>query len=307
MDINTLPAQKTDKEKKLCLIYANCQGRAFDTFLRMSAEFQEKYRIEIVNNYIFIQNKHNLPLDTFKKADLFIYQPIAAKHGVYATDNLFEYLPPQCVKISFPYIYNDALWPLFEVLGEIKGQEVVVSLIESGLSLKEIVDRFCAGKIDFQFERRFSDSMAILRSKEEKTDVKVADFIVSNFRTKKLFLTHNHHTNAIYIHCANQILNILHLPLLHFVDKMPAETCLGDCWPQSPYETNFYGLTYQYAWQEYHPEKIDSNWHRFYLKLIGKIYFSFPLPWLKRVSLKSYLYLRIKRDLVWGAGYMNKL
>ena len=186
--------------KKLCLIYANCQGGALNVFLQKSDEFSSRYQTKIIENYSLIANGSALPVNSLRRADLFIYQPVAAKHGIYASDNLKKYLPPKCLTISFPYVYNDALWPLFEEGTKIKGKEVIVSLIEQGFSLKKIVELFRAGQIDFQFERRFRESIAILRAKEAVTSVKTADFIIENLGIMKLFLTQNHQTSILYIH-----------------------------------------------------------------------------------------------------------
>lgn len=252
-------------------------------------------------------DKSDLPVELLRMTDLFIYQPVAARHGIYATDNLKKYLPPRCVQISFPYLYNDALWPLFEEGEEIKGKEAIVYLIESGLSLKEIADKFCTGQIDFQFERRFRETIAILRSKEAITDIKVADFIVSRLATERLFLTQNHQTSSLYIHCVNQMLTLLNLPNLTFSDRIhPNEAGLPDCWPQSPYEIKFYRQQYLCEWQKFHSKKQDSNWHRFYLNTIGKIYLSYPMPWFAKIFWKVYLRLRIKKSLFSGKGYMKE-
>jgi len=292
--------------KKLCLIYANCQGRGINAFLQRSAAFRDRYRTEIIENYLAITTGAGIPFDVLQRTDLFVYQPVSGRHGIYATDNLRRYLPSQCIIISFPYIYNDALWPLFEEADKIKGKEVIVQLIEKSVSLKTIVDMFCSGKIDFQFARRFHESMAILRSKESGTDVKIADFIERKLCGEKIFLTQNHQTSSVYVHCVNQMLNILHIPRLSLPETLhPNEAALPDCWPQSPYETEFYGQNYRYDWRTFHPEKKDSNWHRFHLNIIGKIYLSYPMPWFRRVFWKVYLRLRIKWSLLTGAGYLN--
>lgn len=292
--------------KNLCLIYATCQGRAVEFFLNKSESFCELYRIETIDNLLLIKSGASLPVDALRKADLFICQPVSARHGIYATENFIKYLSPQCKIISSPYIYNDALWPLFEGGGKIKGKEIIAALVEKGMSLKEIVDMFCAGKIDFQFARRFHESMAILRSTELRTDVMVADFIENKLSGEKLFLTENHQTSSVYMHCVNQILDILCLPRLSLPDNLhPNEAALPDCWPQSPYETEFYGMGYRCDWRTFHPDKKDSNWHRFHLSIIGKIYLSYPMPWFLRVFWKVYLRLRIKWSLMTGAGYLN--
>jgi hypothetical protein len=70
---------------------------------------------EEILNYEYIREERELPLDVIKKADIFIYQPIDRKHGIYSTDlsvenNILSHLSPNCKKVTFPYIYNSAFW-----------------------------------------------------------------------------------------------------------------------------------------------------------------------------------------------------
>jgi hypothetical protein len=131
-------------------------------------------------------NRLPLPFDLLKKADLFIYQPLKNKHGQYATDNVKNYLPAACKKISFPYIYNDALWPLYEDKDKIAGEEIILNLIEKGHSLKRIINMFCTEEIDFEFGRRFQKSMEILKQHEAITDLKVVDYIIKKYKQREI-------------------------------------------------------------------------------------------------------------------------
>jgi hypothetical protein len=290
--------------KKICIIYSNCQGRGINTFLRKHDVYDGTYENHLFENYHVMENRLPLPFDLLKKADLFIYQPLANKHGQYATDNVKNYLPATCKKISFPYIYNDALWPLYEERDKIAGEAIILNLIEKGYSLKRIINMFCAEEIDFEFGRRFQKSMETLRQHEAVTDLKVADYIINNISKEKLFLTQNHQTSNFYIYCTNQILRHLGFSVMdsskHF---HPNEAGLPDCWPQSPYEAKHYKYGYHYNWKTFHPEKIDSNWHKFHLKLIGKIFLrkqrSLALPFTR----KLYLRYRIQLSLLMGNGY----
>ena len=161
-----------------------------------------------------------------KSADIFIYQPIDKKHGIYSTDtnienNIMSYLSPKCKKISFPYIYNSALWILippsisdsmignYGEAGKYINGEPIEKLKMKGHSLDEVLAMYSDGKINFDFENRFNKCIKILKDKEELCDIKVSDYIVNNVRSKKLFYTQNHPSSHIFIHCVNQILQIL--------------------------------------------------------------------------------------------------
>lgn len=292
--------------KKICIIYANCQGRGINTFLQKHGIYRENYENHLFENYHALEKSIPLPLDLLKKADLFIYQPLQDIHGQYATDHVKTYLPATCKKISFPYIYNDALWPLFEERDKIGGEEVILNLIEKGYSLKRIIRMFCAEEIDFEFERRFQKSLEILKQRETVTDLKVSDYILKNIRKEKIFLTQNHQTSNFYLYCTNQILKYLGLSAMdssiHF---HPNETGLPDCWPQSPYEIKHYKYGYRFDWKIFHSKKVDSNWHKFHIKIIGKIFLrkhpSLPLSLIR----KLYLRYRIQLGLLTGKGYLN--
>ena len=96
------------------VFYTNCQYRGLDYFIKNHINKIETKHIE---NYSLIKNKNQIPVDILKQADIFIYQPIDKKHGIYSTDtsvenNIMSYLSPNCKIISFPYIYNSSLWIL---------------------------------------------------------------------------------------------------------------------------------------------------------------------------------------------------
>ena len=204
------------------VFYSNCQQSGLSYFLKKSINCYCNH----IENYSLIKEKQNIPIHLLKNADIFIYQPIDKKHGIYSTDtsienNILSYLPEYCKKISFPYIYNSALWILIPpadidgLAGNYKGQgeyinkEPIIKLINQGYNLKTIIDKYKKGEIDFEYEARFIDSINILREKEMNCNIKVADFIEHNIRKKKLFFTQNHPTTCVFIHCVNQLLNIL--------------------------------------------------------------------------------------------------
>ena len=204
------------------VIYSNCQSKGIRYFLNMVIEGN----YEEILNYEYIREKRDLPLDVIKKADIFIYQPIDRKHGIYSTDlsvenNILSHLSPNCKKVTFPYIYNSAFWSFVphgygnDIVGNTThnknyiNTEPIEKLKKEGKSIETVTQMFLDGDIDFEYQRRFDECIKILKEKEDVCDVKVSDFILKHTKDIRLFLTPNHPTTQVYIHCVNQIIQKL--------------------------------------------------------------------------------------------------
>jgi len=161
------------------VFYTNCQYRGIHLFLKKSLD----YTFVHIENYSLIRNKKDIPFDILKSADIFIYQPIDKKHGVYSTDqiienNIMSYLQQSCTKISFPYIYNSSLWILlppaiidgyigdYPDINKYVNREPIEKLKNNQHSLSEVLEIYKNGDLDFEYEVRFNKSIAILRKKE---------------------------------------------------------------------------------------------------------------------------------------------
>ncbi len=249
--------------KKKCLIYANCQGQGISRFLLCHTEYADTYENTHLSNFYFIENKKSLPIDVLQQADCFIYQPLGHQYGVYSSEKVMGRLKPGCVTISFPYIYNDALWPFAPSGNSLKGGEILIRLMDRGYSIHRIIDAFLDLAIDCEFDRRLDRTLSILKEKEKKTDIKVSDFIREQLRKKRLFLIQSHPTSVVYIHCVNQILKCLGYddvnPSLPFsIDDVE----LDPCWPITPYEFNHYQFEFidgpDSNWQSFYSEKIED-------------------------------------------------
>ena len=219
-------------------IFANCQGTAIGKLLQ-HAGFTN---IHNEHNYHYITHTslNNTIENHLKTCDFFIYQPLSAIYPVYNTNNLKSYLKPGCITISFPYMYNDALVPLYISYrrdipnnGEyaIDGNDikygninVIHRLKDEGYSLESILDLYDTDQIDWNYEERFNNTLHILRDKEKETDIKISDFILKNHKDMPLFNYHydarficcNHPCNNILIECTNQILDILNTPRINY-------------------------------------------------------------------------------------------
>lgn len=242
------------------VFYSNCQERGIRFFL---TKVIKGARFNHIENYTLIKRKKRIPINVIESADIFIYQPIDSRHGVYSTDksvanNITTYLKQTCLMISFPYIYCSSLWPIIRpaiidgFVGEYPGisqyinKEPIVKLLDDGYGVDDIIELYRSGKIDFNYEERHKRCMKILKDKELNCDVKISDFIENNIRHHKLFFTQNHPTTRVFIHCANQIIRILEIDTNLFdpsdfpnnVSKLPGN------WPHTSYDKEYWRFTF---------------------------------------------------------------
>jgi len=205
------------------LIYANCQGSGIEKFIFPEISKHMDVSISHEVNYAAItggygeSNVSNLPEDFMSKiqeADVFIYQPIAEKHGVLSTNKLVKYsitnfLPENCLSISFPYAYNNALWPVFSEGKSIKIDSLLLKAAKNSSSEKELISLYNSGNIRFEFYDRFETTSQILEEKESYCDVKISKYIRANVNKKRLFLTQNHPATDLFIEMSRQVIKIV--------------------------------------------------------------------------------------------------
>ena len=256
--------------------YTNCQGRGLNYFIE---KYINKIETKYIENYSLIKNKEQIPFDILKQADIFIYQPIDKKHGIYSTDtsvknNIMSYLSSNCKIISFPYIYNSSLWILippshidgyignYPDINKYINKEPIEKLKIMGYTLDEVLEMYSKNLIDFDYKNRFNKCIKILKEKEELCDVKVCDFIKKNIKKHKLFYTQNHPTNCILIHCVNQILSILGYNYKYDEFAYPENTSNFGEWVHTTYDYKYWNF-------EYNNININNNW---YIEHIKNIY-----------------------------------
>ncbi len=124
--------------------------------------------------------------------------------------------------------------------------EPIKKLKEKGHTLEEVLDKYRSGDINFEYDRRYNECMSILREKEKKCNVIVSDYIEQNVRKHKLFLSQNHPTTRVFVHCANQVLNILGiLTRFNHDDYDENVTNLPCFWIRTSYDMKYWGFEYE--------------------------------------------------------------
>tara|TARA_B110000208_G_scaffold176973_1_gene223796 strand:- start:1015 stop:1842 length:828 start_codon:yes stop_codon:yes gene_type:complete len=259
----------------LICIYSNCQ---FDGIIPNLKKNLKNINIIQLENYSYIIKKHKLPIEELSKVDVFIYQPIRKKHGIYSTvdnmPNIISYLPKKCLKISFPYIYNSGIWGLTKDAikkddGTTQGNRDCILELKNK-SLDDIIDMYKNNKINFNYKKRFNSSLSKLIEKEKICNIKISDFIVSNIKKKKLFFTQNHPTPFTFTHICKQILDIIKLQYPEYIINSTYDyvshnsLCRGPKWPICESDIKY--------WEFEYISKSEEGSDDYYIDLIIKYY-----------------------------------
>jgi hypothetical protein len=271
--------------KKKAIFWGNCHNTGMVNFMQKSKQFEEVYEVHQYANWMVMQGAHTIDHDHVKTADLFLYQPLQARHGEYSTDSsvkdsIGSLLKPSCKKVSFPYTYYSAFWPISQAAHYASckrwyGSEVIECLREN-LTDEDIISLYDADKIDWEYSRRHAETISILRQKEEVTDIKISSFIEENMGKRNLFLIPQHPTSLVFLEKANQALQILGM------DKLPESVISSDneCkledstyeissgrWPLHTTAINHFGMKYTDSYGcTQHGNPIDAK--QFYRSLL---------------------------------------
>ena len=213
-------------DKKNILFCTNCQGHAISKYLLTCPIFEKNYNVDNIENWILLKDQDKSKyLDKLKICDIFIYQPLKKKHGELSTETengLKTYLKPDCKLISFPYIYNSALWPFYHHVSDgeefypglsgfrIHNESILLGLVEN-FNLQQIINLYDNDNINFNYLNNYNYTIDYLKKNEENVNIKVSNFIEENIKKKRLFFTKDHPTSFILIYCANKILEILNI------------------------------------------------------------------------------------------------
>ncbi len=166
-----------------------------------------------------LRQEHEI-LSTIGECDILIYQPLGLHHGELCEENLKKITRSDCILISFPYIFNSGVYSLCHAplvdkhhYGLVYGEDIIIDILNTGKSKEEIICDYKNGMIDFNLIERFNKCLSEMRKRESSTEIKLSEFILSNYQKKKLFVTHNHPSNLIFFEIIRQITDIASLPI----------------------------------------------------------------------------------------------
>lgn len=239
------------------LYFGNCQMEAF---ARIHRTFFTKDTVESLQTH-----KHtNLDialahyLDKLQP-DYLIHQPPGK-----ALREQFPRLVPLLNTHNFPItiapLINTALWPFYPDGSRLIYGEHIKKQCANAVHAEH---RMARGSLVFEFSTRWERTLAELRWRESRTDIKMADVIQENFQGHRLFYTQNHPTMLVMMEAFNRLCahwrpegnpNLFLETLSETSSKFLYDTDLE--WPHTLYEKTALGL----AWCD--ATTHCTSWHR---------------------------------------------
>ncbi len=242
--------------------YGTCQvHRICDIYLRELDQFKNATFVNL-GHYDFAKNNLDLPLEDLKSADIFIYQPLSEKYGIYSTENgnegVLQFIPETAIKISFPFFCFD-MYPIYENGTKIKCGTKFIEY-RNTYSKQEFLEMFDKGELQFDLQNRLLYSISHTKKREETCNVHFSEFLEKYYKTHKLAMTWCHPTTPVYRYIANQIYSILHIPIILEPFKEPFEIVHAEKQHDSQYMYKELGLEYTLDIYEKHFRNALEKW-----------------------------------------------
>lgn len=198
------------------LLYGGCHaGVIKELLLRYCDEISQ---CDIITNYVLIGAGMPFPYDRIHQYDAVIYSPILNK-GEYNTAYLREYcLKANVLPICYPWLQWNGYHPeakkyphvdwLYKFWSQPKSQ---LSSIESFVNL-DIAEEMR----DYDFLKNAIVTTDHMREQEKfaSSDVKIADFVIENYKNELLFLTPDHPAAVVYRELLSQIASVAGVKIL---------------------------------------------------------------------------------------------
>ena len=192
------------KNRFICVIYANCQGGYIAHLLRENPFFSADFDI-----FQYVNYNNEIPAQRLlQSADLFIYQPLSSKHGLGSTEHLMQNLPRKCLRLSISYLTFDLYWP-YSLPADPRntpssthpfgpfpyGDKYILSRLEQGDPPSAIWKDYLLGhhlEQDYCPQSHANTYYTRQKDLDSRRDQQITDYIMDNYSSRKLFETPNH-------------------------------------------------------------------------------------------------------------------
>lgn len=214
--------------KKIIFLHGNCHMDIIEAYLSSSKKFQEMYAIYPTPR---ICTRESLDKDILADMDIWIHEDIQSKN-VISYEVADEFLRPlmkeNIVEIIIPHLYglgaaffphakdgNDKNIALLNGAYE-NGMfplrdDVIDKCVDQNMNIEQICKYVYEDNIiswEYIIEN-FNFYIEKIREREMSWDIKILDFILENYKTKKLFYDIGHPTNIILEKVSADILKLL--------------------------------------------------------------------------------------------------
>ncbi len=235
-------------KRKNLLVYSSCHAEQICVYLNA-------YRQDVMDQcYLHMFFSHRATLGApesnnrlvhsiFGAADYIIWNDLAENFGCFSTAVLGKHCKTGVQIVSFVPPSCACFWPICEHHGEIG----VVDYLDAGCNVNEIIERFLAGKFNYQYESRFQSQIDRLRYREAHRDVKISSYVLRHLKTHRMFFTYNHpsfHLIAYIVENCLGYLGFKELPEEHSLEVPQNLAAFGNHYPDHSSSFNFFSFAY---------------------------------------------------------------
>lgn len=194
-----------------------------------------------LTNYQLIRKNIPVPYADFEKYDVIVFNPIRNKES-YNTIHLEEYLTAKGVKyLKYPWIQWNGYFPNYSNIsignwyqGWWPNNYKSFFYDDSELSSSGECTESSA-KSESAVLESFNETTLRLTKNEHDCDLKLANFILKNYRELRLFLTPNHPSSHIYKYLSSEIASLLGLTIDSAFFEIDDEFQSGSSLPILPF------------------------------------------------------------------------
>ncbi len=223
---------KVKNNKKIALIYGNCQVEIIANMLEYNKHFEKQYLLLRVPPVHLYQDEEQIDKvfyinEIMQLIDLFIFQNVS-NHNRYnpklGTDNILKMFSKNCRKLPIHNIYFDGYFIQYgddenKYLKNMDKKDfpytdsIIATFIDRGKSVNEILNLVFDEKLmtEVQIKMKCKNSLKNLKDREKWVEVPIVDYIEENYCNEQLFYTHNHPKNIVIYEYVRRILKALQI------------------------------------------------------------------------------------------------
>jgi hypothetical protein len=213
---------------KKILIYSNCHGSILAHMFATHPLTKLPFSVSFISNYEELQNETLSPChqQLISECDFFIYQPFnkTYENTEYDIGRIRERLQPSCVVFRINYYRFKGFWfesslkpytqyGYYKFINESAGDFGLhdsFSALDSASSLADVREKVDRIKLDEPaFTEYFQTETDKFRGLDLKSDVKMYDFFIANYRDTHLFHDGFHPTTRFFYEVFRQTLETL--------------------------------------------------------------------------------------------------
>ncbi len=213
--------------KPILAVYGNCQSEFIANLLNKSSYIRNKY---IICKFPWIQKiedekQTGFDINVMNQLSLFIHMHVE-RDNVFgeklSTDAFLKLLNKDCIKITIPFSYFNGYFPQYmrnyrnddlrRGEGHVPyGDKKINDYLEAGYDIDGVVTKLKSSNLFSQREilDNLNDTIQELQKREKKSDIKISDFIIENYKKRRLFYTPSHPTNYLLAEVVGRILDFL--------------------------------------------------------------------------------------------------